>query len=68
MFGYDSLSYKAFSDVLADPVSGLTRAALVGKQKQSVKHEEPLLSYHVADSLRRHGFHTEAEFAHMVTL
>ena len=48
--GYDALQYKAFSEVLADPLSGLTHAALVGKCKQSVKDAERLLSYHVVAS------------------
>ncbi|KAJ7358927.1 carbohydrate binding [Desmophyllum pertusum] len=45
--GYNALQYEAFADVLADPLSGLTHAALVGKRKQSVKDAERLLSYHV---------------------
>lgn len=53
--GYSALNYEAFSDDLADPLSGLTHAALVGKRKQSVKDAERLLSYHVVNSLERHG-------------
>lgn len=64
--GYDALQYEAFSDVLADPLSGLTQAALVGKRKQSVKDAERLLSYHVVASLERHGFDTEAEYVRIV--
>lgn len=64
--GYDALSYEAFSVVLADPLSGLTHAALVGKRKQSVKDAERLFSYHVCDSLRRHGYHTEADYVRIV--
>ena len=44
--GYDAFDYEAFSDVLADPLSGLTHTALVGKRRQSVKDAERLLSYH----------------------
>lgn len=64
--GYDALNYEAFSDVLSDPLSGLTHAALVGKRKQSVKDAERLLSYHVVDSLRRHEYHTEADYVRIV--
>lgn len=39
---YNDLNYEAFSDVLADTLSGLTHAALVGKRKQSVKDAERL--------------------------
>ena len=60
--GYDALQYKAFSEVLADPLSGLTHAALVGKCKQSVKDAERLLPYHVVASLDRHGHNTEADY------
>ena len=59
---YNQLDYEAFSDVLADPLSGLTHAALVGKRKQSVKDAERLLSYHVVSSLERHGHLGEAEY------
>lgn len=59
---YNDLNYEAFSDVLADPLSGLTHAALVGKRKQSVKDAERLLSYHVVMSLERHGHLGEAEY------
>ena len=52
---YNDLNYEAFSDVLADPLSGLTHTALVGKRKQSVKGAERLLSYHMVRSLERHG-------------
>jgi len=36
--------YEAFSDVLADPLSGLTHAALVANQCQRVKDAEHVLS------------------------
>ena len=64
--GYDDLQYEAFSDVLADPSSGLTHAALVGKRKQSVKDAERLLSYHVVASLERHGHNVEADYVRIV--
>ena len=64
--GYDTLQYEAFSDVLADPLSGLTHAALVGKRKQSVKDAERLLSYHVVASLDRHGHNTEADYVRII--
>lgn len=64
--GYDALNYEAFSEVLADPLSGLTHAALVGKWKQSVKYAERLLSYHVVNSLRRHGHNTEADYVKVI--
>lgn len=64
--GYNALQYEAFADVLADPLSGLTHAALVGKRKQSVKDAERLLSYHVVASLRRHGHNAEADYVHVI--
>ena len=48
--------------MLADPLSGLTHAALVGKRKQNVKDAERLLSYHVVRSLERHGDIEEANY------
>ena len=59
--GNSSLNYEAFADVLKDPASGLTYAALTGKRKQSLKDAERLLSYHVVASLERHGHHREAQ-------
>ena len=56
--GYSAVQYESFSDVLADPLSGLTHAALVGKRKQSVKDAERLLSYHVVNSLERQRYHS----------
>ena len=47
---------------MADPLSGLTHAALVGKRRQSVKDAERLLSYHVVHSLERHGKVEEADY------
>lgn len=44
--GYNDLNYGAFSDVLADPLSGLSW------YKEA---EKRLLSYHVVRSLERHG-------------
>ena len=64
--GYEAFNYEAFSEVLADPLSGLTHAALVGKQRQSVKDTERLLSYHVADSLQRHGYIEEVNYVRIV--
>lgn len=64
--GYDAFQYEAFADVLADPLSGHTRAALVGKQKQSVKDAERVLSYHVVDSLRRHEYNAEADYVRII--
>ena len=64
--GYEAFNYEAFSEVLADPLSGLTHAALVGKRRQSVKDAERLLSYHVADSLQRHGYIEEANYVRIV--
>ena len=58
--GYQQLHYEAFDDVLKDSQSGLTHAALTGKRKQSLKDAERLLSYHVVESLRRHGHDREA--------
>lgn len=60
--GYTAFDYEAFADVLADPLSGLTHAALVGKRRQSVKDAERLLSYNVVRSLERHGKNEEAAF------
>ena len=64
--GYNALNYEAFSDVLADPQSGLTHAALVGKRKQSVKDAERFLSYHVVKSLERHGHQVEADYVRVI--
>ena len=64
--GYEAFNYEAFSEVLADPLSALTHAALVGKRRQSVKDAERLLSYHVADSLQRHGYIDEANYVRIV--
>lgn len=64
--GYTAFNYEAFSDVLADPLSGLTHAALVGKRRQSVKDAERLLSYHVVRSLERHGDIEEANYIRTV--
>ena len=60
--GYTDFDYKAIADLLADPMSGLTHAALVGMRHQSVKDAERLLSYNVVRSLERHGKHEEAAF------
>ena len=64
--GYSALNYESFSDVLADPLSGLTHAALVGKRKQSVKDAERLLSYHVVNSLQRLGYNLEASYVRTI--
>lgn len=63
---YTPFAYEAFSDVLSDPLSGLTHAALVGKRRQSVKDAERLLSYHVVQSLERHGKPEEAKFIRVI--
>lgn len=60
--GNTMLNYEAFDDVLKDPDSGLTHTALTGKRKQSLKDAERLLSYHVVNSLERHGHNREAAF------
>lgn len=39
----ESLNYEAFDDALKNPKSGLTHAALVGKEKQSLKDVETLV-------------------------
>lgn len=62
----NNLNYKAFDDVLLDPNSGLTHAALIGKRKQSLVDAERLLSYHVVESLRRHGHVTEAKHVQVI--
>ena len=59
---YTPFDYEAFSDVLSDPLSGLTLAALVGKRRQSVKDAERLLLYHVEQALERHAKPEEAKF------
>lgn len=64
--GYTAFDYEAFADVLADPLSGLTHAALVGKRRQSVKDAERLLSYNVVRSLERHGKNEEAAFIRII--
>lgn len=60
--GYSALNCESFSDVLADPLSGLTHAALVGKRTQSAKDAERLLSYHVVNSLKKLGYNLGASF------
>lgn len=60
------LNFEAFNDALHDPESGLTYAALTGKRKQSLKDAERLLSYHVADSLRRKGHEQEANHVKII--
>ena len=60
------MNYEAFTDVLNDPLSGLTHAALVGKRHQSVRDAERLLSYHVVQSLERHGHLEEANYVRIV--
>ena len=64
--GYTAFDYEAFADVLADPLSGLTHAALVGKRRQSVKDAERLLSYSVVRSLERHEKNEEAAFIRII--
>lgn len=64
--GNAMLNYEAFDDVLKDPESGLTHAALTGKRKQSLKDAERLLSYHVVRSLKRHGHDREAEYVEVL--
>lgn len=64
--GYTAFDYEAFADVLADPLSGLTHAALVGERRQSVKDAERLLSYNVVRSLERHGKNEEAAFIQII--
>lgn len=64
--GYTAFDYEAFADVLADPLSGLTHAALVGERRQSVKDAERLLSYNVVRSLERHGKNEEAAFIRII--
>ena len=63
---YTPFDYEAFSDVLSDPLSGLTHAALVGKRRQSVKDPERLLSYHVVQSPERHAKPKEAKLIHVI--
>ena len=60
------LNYEAFEDVLKDPDSGLTHTALTGKQKQSLKDAERLLSYLMVHSLERHGHAREAEYVEVL--
>lgn len=60
------LNYKAFDDVLLDPKSGLTHAALIGKRKQSLVDAERLLSYHVVESLKRNGHEREAKHVEVI--
>ena len=64
--GYTAFDYEAFADVLADPLSGLTHAALVGKRRKSVKDAQHLLSYNVVRSLERHGKNEEVAFVRII--
>lgn len=62
----EELDYEAFDKALADPKSGLTHAALLGKRKQSNVDAERLLSVLVAKSLEEHGYQTEAAFVRVL--
>ena len=63
-----AINYEAFDDVLMDPKSGLTHAALIGKRKQSLVHAEKLISVHVTESLRRSGHVNEAKLIEVMTI
>jgi len=62
-----NLQFDAFDDVLKDPKSGLTHAALMGVRKQSVQDVERLFSVHVVASLRRQSYHTEANYVEVIS-
>lgn len=59
---YQDLNPEAFDKALLDPLAALTHAALTGQRQQSVEDAEKLLSYHVAASMQRNGYDTEAEY------
>ena len=64
--GPDFLDVTSFDAAMMDPNTGLTHAALVGEQKQSVPDAEKVLSYLVAKFLREHGYETEAYYVERV--
>jgi len=63
---YVKLRESAFATALLDPLSGLTHAALTGARKQSVRDAEVLLSYSVAESMKRHGFVFESDYIKLI--
>ena len=52
--------------VYNDPVTGLTRAALVGERKQSVIDVERLFGPNVADCFRSRGYHYEVKYVEAI--
>ncbi|KAK3739432.1 hypothetical protein QZH41_015586 [Actinostola sp. cb2023] len=56
-----SLDFESFDEVLLDPGSGLTHAALVGLRKQSLVDAERLASKFVVRSLLAKGYNREAK-------
>ncbi len=54
------LNFEAFDEVLLDPGSGLTHAALIGLRKQSLVDAEKLASKFVARSFKAKTYEKEA--------
>lgn len=59
---YLELQNDHFVAAMKDTSTGLTRAALLGQRKQSVKDAERLLSYPLANYFASKGWTTEAEY------
>ena len=60
--GPSDLDMECFSEILKYQSSGLTDAALRGIMNTSVREADILLSYHVAGSLKSHGFVAESHY------
>ncbi len=64
--GPPGTNLQGFDDAMRDPNTGLTFAALTGKQKQSVVDVERMMSYLVAKFLSENGYEKEGEFVNIV--
>ena len=54
--GPKELRLERFTEVLQDPNSRLTYAALTGQRKQSVRDAERLLSQEMVNFMKKHGY------------
>ena len=63
---HQGLNFEAFDDVLLDPGSGLTHAALIGLRKQSLVDAERLVSKFVVQSLGKHQHEKEAQHVELL--
>lgn len=60
------MNLQGFDDVMLDPSTGLTHAALTGERKQSVGDAERMLSFIVAKFLKEHGYIHEATYISII--